>query len=459
MSTTIASIYKAQTDYFETGAARPYAFRIAQLKKLKKAIKKHEKAIEEALFSDLHKHPFEAYSSEIGFLYDEINDAITHLSSWMEEETPSTPMVHFPSSSKVYKDPLGLVLIIGPWNYPFQLTIAPLIGSICGGNCTIIKPSNQTKHTAQIIEQLIAETFEPNYVAVIQGGGAAIVPEILNHYRFDHIFFTGSANVGKQIMAAAAQHLTPVTLELGGKSPCIVAEDAKIDTAAKRIIWGKFWNAGQTCVGVDYLLVHEKVKDKLVEKLKKYIIQFFGEDASQSDSYSKIVNEKRFDILQSYLSQGTIVYGGQTKKEQLYIQPTILDNVSMNSQVMQEEIFGPILPIITFKDNSEAIKIIKNNPYPLALYLFTESTKTEKQFIENVRFGGGCINNILVHLVNPEIPFGGVGYSGMGNYHGKYSFETFTHRKSILSTSSLIDVPIKYAPFNNKKKFLKLFMN
>lgn len=452
-----SQLYQAQQVYFDSGATLSYSFRKTQLKRLRNGIKKFEDKITAALHADLHKHPLESYGSEIGFLYEEIGYILDGLKQWMEPELVTSPFVTYPSSSRIYKQPLGLTLIIGPWNYPFMLLLSPLLGAIAGGNCAIIKPSELAPHTAAVTAALIKDTFDPAYVTVVEGDGMDVIP-LLMSFRFDHVFFTGSIPVGKKIMEMAVPHLTPVTLELGGKSPCVVDEKVNITVAAKRIVWGKFWNAGQTCVAPDYLLVHHKVKDELVAALKAAITEFFGEDPSQSDDYARIINDKRFDTVTGYLSEGHILHGGQTNREQRYIAPTLLEDVEWSDPVMQDEIFGPVLPILTYNDLPQAIHAIKQLPYPLALYVFTKNKKTEKMLIEQVRFGGGCVNNALVHLTNPELPFGGAGYSGMGRYHGKYSFDTFTHQKGMLKTATWLDVPMKYPPFKNKLKMMKMVM-
>ncbi|CAL1521401.1 aldehyde dehydrogenase [Chitinophaga sp. MM2321] len=453
----VSQLYKAQQGYFESGVTLPYAFRKAQLKRLRKGIEKFESRIMEALHQDLHKHAMEAYASEIGFLYEEIDYMLANLKQWMEPEIVTSPFVTYPSSSRVYREPLGLTLIISPWNYPFMLLISPLAGAMAGGNCAILKPSELAPHTAAVTAAMIKETFDPAYITVVEGDGSEAIPALMQ-FRFDHVFFTGSIAVGKKIMEMAVPHLTPVTLELGGKSPCVVDEKVNITVAAKRIIWGKFWNAGQTCVAPDYLLVHHKVKDALVAALKETIVSFFGEDPAASKDYARMINTRRFDTVSAYLDEGQILHGGQTDRDNLYIAPTLLDDVEWSDPVMQEEIFGPVLPILTFTELPQAIQAIRQHPYPLALYVFTKSKKTEKMLIEQVRFGGGCINNALVHLTNPELPFGGAGYSGMGQYHGRYSFDTFTHQKGMLKTGTWLDVPVKYPPFKNKLKMLKLIM-
>ena len=444
--------------YFFSGATKSYAFRKEQLQHLRTAIEKNENSILQALYKDLHKSPEEAYSTEIGFVYSEISHTLKHLKSWMEPKGVSTPLLLFPSSSKVVREALGVTLIIAPWNYPFQLMIAPLIGAIAGGNCAVLKPSEFTVHTSEVIQKLIADAFDPKYITVIEGDGAVVVPRLMTDHRFDHVFFTGSIPVGKEIAKLAAPKLVPITLELGGKSPCIVDKDANIKVAAQRIAWGKFTNAGQTCVAPDYLMVHESRKAELTDNLQKSIRSFYGNDPQQSTDYGRIVNEKRFDKLESFLHQGEIIAGGQAKKAELYIAPTLMHNVLATDPLMQEEIFGPILPVFTFKEHEEALTMIRNHANPLALYVFTDNEKTEKLYVDNVPFGGGCINNTLMHLANAELPFGGVGNSGMGAYHGKFSFDTFTRPKSVLKTATWIDPSIKYPPYKGKMKFLRWFL-
>ena len=441
--------------YFASGETTSYSFRKLQLQKLRKAIEANELAVMDALYHDLKKSPEEAYSAEIGFVYSEISNTLKHLQEWMQPVKVSSPLIIFPSSSKILRDPLGVTLIIAPWNYPFQLVMAPLIGSIAGGNCSVIKPSEFTPHTSAIIKKIIAEAFSLNYITVATGHGAEVVPQLMKQYRFDHVFFTGSIPVGRQIALMAADKLVPVTLELGGKSPCIVDKDVNLKVAAQRIAWGKFTNVGQTCVAPDYLLVHESRKNELVELLEKSVHQYYGGNPLQSADYGKIVNENRFNKLESFLSQGSIVFGGETNKEKLYISPTVLENVAETSPVMQEEIFGPILPIYTFKDHQQAIEMVRRMPNPLALYVFTNNAKVEKLYTEKISFGGGCINNTIIHLANAKLPFGGVGNSGVGAYHGKFSFNTFTRQKSVVKTSTWIDPAAKYPPYSGKLKILK----
>lgn len=447
----LEEVFNLKRKYFDDGHTRSYDFRIGQLKKLKAMLKNNEDKILEALKKDLNKPAFEAYTSEVGILYEEINYAVRNLRSWMKEQRVSTPISISPSRSYIYSEPLGVVLIISPWNYPVQLLLAPLIGAIAAGNCAILKPSDQAKHSSDLITKLIGETFGEDYISVVQGPGSMVGPMLIEKFRFDHIFFTGSPTVGKSIASMAGNKLTPVTLELGGKSPAIVEKDAHIDSSAKRLVWGKFFNAGQTCVCPDYLLIHEDIKEEFINRMIYYIGEFFGSNPIESNSFGRIINKKRFDILCGYLSEGKILFGGDIDRESLYISPTLIENVTSSCKIMQEEIFGPILPVLTFKDRQEALMIIRRNRYPLALYVFTQDKNSEQFYIDRVEFGGGGINNCIVHLANTKLPFGGVGYSGMGSYHGKYSFDVFSHRKSIVKSSLFKEPEIKYAPYSIKK--------
>jgi aldehyde dehydrogenase (NAD+) len=447
----IEKSFSMKRNFFDEGKTRSYEFRIEKLKKLKEMIKNNEKEILEALYLDLHKPAFEAFISEIGIMYEEINYTIEHLKKWMKPQKVSTPLVLQPSTSYIYSEPLGVALIIGPWNYPFQLLLAPLVGAIAAGNCAMIKPSDQTKNTSDLVAKIIGETFSEEYISVVQGQGTMVGPMLIEKFRFDHIFFTGSPSVGKKIAAMAAQHLTPVTLELGGKSPVIVDKDVNIDVAAKRLTWAKFFNAGQTCVCPDYLLVHESIKDEFINKMKFYIKEFFGDNPIESENFGRIVNEKRFDVLKKFLDEGNIVIGGQSDKNSKFISPTIVDGINLDSKIMQEEIFGPILPVMTYSDIKEVVPVIRKNRYPLALYLYTNNKQVEEFIIEKIEFGGGCINNGMIHLANSKLPFGGVGNSGMGRYHGIDSFDTFSHKKSIIKTKEWLDPALRYAPYSEKK--------
>jgi aldehyde dehydrogenase (NAD+) len=454
--TDIREIVEKQRTFFHKGITLDVDYRMDALKKLHKAINMHESDIMEALKKDLSKAPFEAYATEIGIVLEEIRFMIKNLPKWTRMKRVPTPITQFKSTSYIVSEPYGVCLIMSPWNYPFQLTLAPLIGSIAGGNCSVVKPSAYSPYTSAVITTILEEIFQPEYITVIQGGREA--NQKLLDEKFDYIFFTGGVEVGKLVMKAASNHLTPVSLELGGKSPCIVDKQADIDLAARRIVWGKFLNAGQTCVAPDYLFVHKEVKQQLLEGMKKYIEEFFGKNPCQNNDYPKIINEKHFMRIKDYMSCGNLIIGGSYDEKSLRIAPTILDHIKWNDIVMQEEIFGPILPVMEFSDISEVILAVNSRPKPLALYLFTTCKEVTKRIVSLVSFGGGCINDTIVHLATSHMPFGGVGESGMGGYHGKWSFTTFTHTKSILKKSNLIDLRIRYQPYGNKLALIKKLM-
>jgi aldehyde dehydrogenase (NAD+) len=449
------SSVNALRQYYNTGATRPVSFRKERLKKLRQSILKYEKEIYNALHSDLKKSPEESWVTEVGFVIAEINNALRNISSWSQPERVPTNLVNLPSSSRIIKEPLGVVLVTAPWNYPFQLLINPVVGAVAAGNCVVIKPSEFAPATEGIIKKIIEESFASEHVLYVQGEGHKVIPELMNNFNFDHVFYTGSTAVGKIIYKMAAEKLTPVTLELGGKSPCIVEDDANIKVAGRRIAVTKFSNSGQMCVAPDYVLVHASRKDELIKAIKKALEQFYGGNPEESYSYGKIINEKQFDRLITYLSQGQLLYGGKWNREKLFIEPTLIDSVSMQDSVMKDEIFGPILPIFTFTTREEAKQIIDQNPDPLAFYVFTGSSRNERYWLENVSFGGGCVNNASWHLTNHHLPFGGKGFSGMGNYHGKASFDTFSHKKAIMKTPTWFDPAIKYPPFKGRLKLFK----
>ncbi len=455
MHTTPLLQLQKMRSYFETGATRSYDFRKQKLLLLKKAVLKYEQLINDALYADLKKSAEESYSTETGIVLSEIDIAIKNLHRWMQAETVATNLVNLPSSSTIYRDALGVVLIISPWNYPFQLVLNPLVAAIAGGNAIVIKPSEFANETSIIIEKIIKEIFVPEYIYVVQGDGATVIPSLMNEFIFDHIFYTGSIPVGKAIYKMAAENLVPVTLELGGKSPCIVEADANIAVAAKRIVFGKFINAGQTCIAPDYVLVHESVKAELLLKMKESIEKFYGNDTSKSYDFGKIINEKRFDKLVSYLSEGNVFFGGDYDKSKLFIAPTLMENVALSSTIMQEEIFGPILPVIGYSTTEEAVQVVQQNKNPLAFYLFTSSKKSEDNWINSIAFGGGCINNTVMHFANHHLPFGGVGNSGMGSYHGKFGFDTFTRLKPVLKSPNWFDPSLKYPSFKGRLRLLK----
>jgi aldehyde dehydrogenase (NAD+) len=441
--------------YFNSGATRSYQFRKEQLKKLKQSILKYEQDLYDALFADLKKSPEEIWATETGMVIAELNAALKNLQNWMEPEPAGTNLLNLPSSSRIIREPLGVVLIVGPWNYPVQLLFNPLIGAIGAGNCVVLKPSEFAPATDGVMRKIIEDVFATEYILYVQGDGATVIPGMMNNFSFDHVFYTGSTAVGKLIYKMAAERLVPVTLELGGKSPCVVEEDANIEVAGRRIAMTKFSNAGQMCVAPDYLLVHHSVKDKLVRALKGSLVKFFGDKPEESYSYGKIINEKQFDRITTYLSQGTILQGGRINKEQLFIEPTLITDVSLASPIMKDEIFGPVLPVLTFTTMEEAKTIIQNNPNPLALYIYTASSRKEKEWLEAVPAGGACINNSSWHLTNHHLPFGGRGFSGTGCYHGKYSFEAFSHKKAVMKTPTWFDPGIKYPPFKGKLKLFK----
>jgi len=442
-------------NFFGSGETKSYPFRKEQLQKLKNAVLKHEQDLYDALYTDLKKNKEEAWVTEIGFLIAEINAALKNLRSWMKPVQAKTNLVNFPSSSFVLHEPLGVVLIIGPWNYPLQLLFTPLVGAIAAGNCAVLKSSEFAPATSHIMKQIIKEAFPKEYVLFVEGDGREVISQMMNDFVFDHIFYTGGTEVGKIIYQMAARNLVPVTLELGGKSPCLVESDANIKVAARRIVVTKFSNAGQMCVTPDYVLVNASMKDKLIEELKKCIQQFYSEDPSTDYNYGKIINQKQFKRIVNYLKEGNIIYGGKYDESKLYIEPTLIHNVSLESPLMQEEIFGPILPIISFETKQDALNIISQNKNPLSCFVFTESKANEKFWLQHVAFGGGCINNASWHLTNHYLPFGGRGFSGIGNYHGKYSFETFSHKKAIMKTPTWFDPVIKYPPFKGKLKLFK----
>lgn len=452
---TYTSQLTALRNYFNTGITKTHAFRKQQLQKLKAAILNHEQDLYDAMYADLKKSPEETWVTETGMVIAEINEALRKVKSWMQQQRTGTTLVNLPSSSRVVFEPMGVVLIIGPWNYPFQLLINPLVGAIAAGNCAVLKPSEFAPATSAIMKKIIEENFSPDYILYTEGDGATVIPAMMNDFTFDHIFYTGSTAVGKIIYKMAAEKLTPVTLELGGKSPCVIESDADIQAAARRIAIAKFSNCGQMCVAPDYVLVHSSKEDAFINALTQTIPKFFGDKPEESYSYGKIINEKQFSRIINYLQDGTAIYGGRYSKEKLFIEPTILKNVSLQSAVMREEIFGPVLPVITFHDAQEAKNIIAQNPNPLAFYLFTQSRSKENDYVGSIAFGGGCINNASWHLTNHHLPFGGRGFSGTGQYHGRYSFETFSHRKAVMKTPTWFDPSIKYPPFKGKLKLFK----
>ncbi|MDR1886861.1 MAG: aldehyde dehydrogenase [Prevotellaceae bacterium] len=442
----IEKILKNQKDFFSGYRTKNVEFRLQQLKKFKSTILRYETKITEALWSDLHKSPEEVYLTEIGILLQEINNHIKHLKKWAKPQRVATPLHLLPSKSRIICEPLGVALIIAPWNYPFQLLMNPLIGAVSAGCCAVLKPSPYAPATAKVMEDMIAETFPPDYISIVQGNRE--VNRILLEQRFDLIFFTGSPDLGKTVMKAASEYLTPLVLELGGKSPCIVDKEANIDIAAKRIAWGKTINSGQTCIAPDYLLIHHSVKDLFIEKYGKAIVDMFGTDCKQSKYYPRIVNRKAMERLKRLLADGAIVFGGEVDENERYIAPTLVDGVKPEDPVMQEEIFGPILPIMTFDDISQATDYVNSHEKPLALYYFGKNRKAGEILFKTTS-GGGCINDTLMHITNHNLPFGGVGNSGMGKYHGKDSFLAFSNKRAIVNSPTWFDMAVKYAPFKH----------
>lgn len=442
--------------FYDAGHTRSYEFRRSQLEKLRTALSKFTDEINDALYKDLHKSPMESFMTETSVVDSELKHSLKNLKLWMSPDKQTVPLSLEPSSCIIQHEPKGVVLIISPWNYPVMLGLAPLIGAIAAGNTVVLKPSEEAPASANILEKIIESCFDPNYISVVQGAGHEVVPMLMDEYTFNHVFFTGSTKVGKIIAKKAAEKLTGTTLELGGKSPAVIDETAHLKVSAQRIIWGKLMNAGQTCVSPDYLLVESKIKNQLIQELVKAIESTYGPAPENSDDYPRMINEKHFDRVSGYLQNGKVIYGGKTDKNSLYIQPTLLDEVDLDSPVMQDEIFGPVLPIISFSSNDEIVRTIHQNRYPLACYYFGKNKTREELVMRQTEFGGGCVNNTLVHLGNPDLPFGGVQYSGSGQYHGWHGFECFSHKKSIVKTATWIDPPMKYAPFTKSKfKFLK----
>lgn len=454
--TQFKKLLDSQRQFFASGITRSIDFRIESLKKLQAAVLRNEKEIFEALRSDLGKSEFESYGSEIGIVLDEIRTAIWNVRSWSRPKRVRTSLAIFPAKSFIMYEPFGSVLIIAPWNYPFQLMLVPLIGAIAAGNCAVLKPSEIAPKTSSLIRKIISEIFPEEFIAVREGT-AEVSKKLLNE-SFDYIFFTGGTTVAKSVMQAAARRLTPVTLELGGKSPAIVDKNCDVRSAAKRIVWGKFFNAGQTCVAPDYVLVHQSVKKELINNMVETLKSFYGSDASQSPDYGRIIDNRHFDRLRKFLKRGEIVAGGKSSKKERYIEPTIIDEVLWNHPIMKEEIFGPILPILSFDDLTTVIEAIRERPKPLALYVFTKRTDTADFVMNSLQFGGGCINDTVSHFANSRLPFGGIGESGVGQYHGKHTFLLFSHKKSIVKKPTWLDIPIRYPPYKGKLSLVKLIL-
>lgn len=439
----ISDIVEQQKQVFKTAKTKDIEFRIKQLKNLKQAISGSQAVILKALKSDINKSGFDAYFEITGIL-GEIDHALKNIRAWSKPQKIATPIHQLISSAQVYAEPFGVSLIIGPWNYPFNLVITPLVAAIAAGNCAVLKPSELAASSSSAIAEIIGKTFDPSFITVVEGG-VEVSQELLSE-EFDHIFFTGGTEVGKIVMSAAAKHLSPVILELGGKSPCIVDESVNLDHTAKRIVWGKFINAGQTCTAPDYLLVHRTIKDRLLNSIDKYIREFYGDAPSKSHNYSRIINQKHFFRLAELLKYGKIILGGDTNVEDLYIAPTLIEQVFWKDKVMQEEIFGPILPVLEYTELDEAIAIVNEKPKPLALYFFSSNKKHQAKVLRETVSGGACINDTVMQLTIPTLPFGGVGASGMGRYHGKAGFENFSYQRSVLNKSFLFEMKWRYYP-------------
>lgn len=451
----IQELVAKQREYFLSGKTLPVERRLEFLKTLKAAILENEGDIIAALKADLNKTEFEGYMTEIGMVLDDLGFAIKHLKSWAKCKTVKTPMAQFSAKSFVYPEPYGVALIMSPWNYPFQLTIEPLVGAIAAGNCAVVKPSAYAANTSRVIGELLAKVFPPEYVAVVQGGRAENTA--LLQQKFDYIFFTGSVSVGKFVMESASKNLTPVSLELGGKSPVIVDKTANLKLSAKRLAFGKYLNAGQTCVAPDYLLIDASVRDEFLEEFKSAVSEFYPN--GDFSAMPTIINDKHYERIMGLIQPEKVIMGGNGNPSRRFIEPTLMKDVSWDDPVMQEEIFGPIMPVLTFTDLDQALANVIARPKPLACYLFTNDKATEKRVLSKISFGGGCINDTIIHLATPHMGFGGVGDSGMGSYHGKLSFDTFTHYKSIVKKHNFIDLPMRYQPYTDKNfKLLKMFL-
>lgn len=452
----IESLIDKQRHYFGSHHSQSISSRKELLKTLRKEIIVREQEIYDALHNDFKKSVFESYLSEVGIVLSELDLTISKLNKWARPKRIKASLLNFPSTDYIYSEPYGNVLIIAPWNYPFQLAIAPLIGAIAAGNTVVLKPSELTPNTSELILRIVSRVFEEGHVSVVEGG-VSVSQELLRQ-RWDYIFFTGSVNVGKIIAKAAAEHLTPVTLELGGKNPCIIDETANLKLAAKRLVWGKFLNAGQTCIAPDYILVKAGQKEKLMNCLKEEIEKAYTQTPELSGDYPRIINEKNFDRLAKMLKDESIAYGGSMNREDLYISPTIISSPNLESEIMKDEIFGPLLPIIAYNSDQEISEIINRYDKPLSLYVFSRKKAFIKNVLELFSFGGGVVNDTTVHFGNKNLPFGGVGHSGIGAYHGKHSFDTFSHKKSIVKKANWLDIPFRYAPYKGKLNLIKKVM-
>ena len=453
----IKDLVTRQRSYFQSGATLPVSARLAALRRLYNAISSHEKEIRRALQKDLGKSGFESYMCETGMVLEEISYMLKHTRKFAREQRVHTPLAQFCSRSYKKPSPYGVTLIMSPWNYPFMLTLSPLADALAAGNTAVVKPSAYSPYTSEVLLSILTECFDPKYVAVVTGGRAENTCLLREH--FDYIFFTGSQAVGKEVMRSAAEHLTPVTLELGGKSPCIVDQTADIRLAARRIVFGKYLNCGQTCVAPDYVYCHRSVKDQLIKEVQKQIHRQYGKQPLHSSDYGKIINEKHFDRILGLIDEKKVVHGGGSDRSTLRIEPTVMDNVTFSDAVMQEEIFGPVMPILVFDSLDEVIRRINSMPHPLALYIFTSDKKAARKVTARCGFGGGCINDTIIHLATSEMGFGGFGESGMGAYHGKTGFDTFTHYKSIVDKKTWIDLPMRYQPYRKgAEKLVRFFL-
>ncbi|MFZ1101552.1 MAG: aldehyde dehydrogenase [Hyphomicrobiaceae bacterium] len=451
-----ADVAEAQRAFFRRGLTREIDFRVRQLRALRNAIVQREGDILQALKQDLGRPMVESYTSEISIVLHEIDFALKNLAAWAKPRKVRTPLMLFPGSSWVYPEPYGCALVIAPWNYPFQLALSPLVGALAAGNCAVVKPSEAALHTSRLIADMIGNAFDPGYLAAVEGG--VDETKALLEQRFDYIFFTGATRVGKIVMAAAARHLTPVTLELGGKNPCIVDTSADLDKAARRIAWGKFVNAGQTCIAPDFVLAEKSIKPALLARLAAAIKSFYGADPMTSPDFGRIVNDHHFERLRALMGDGEIVVGGKMDAAQRYIAPTIVEGVSWDHAIMQEEIFGPILPVLGFDDLEAVLTALEVKPKPLALYFFSEDRDPQEEVLRRLSSGGACVNDTFAQLLNLRLPFGGVGDSGMGVYHGKAGFETFSHSKSVVKRSTWLDPGIKYPPYRTPLAVLRRVM-
>ncbi len=455
LSATAAAVVQRLRTTFESGRTRSYAWRVAQLDAIRRMLVDREDEILDALHVDVGKPRLEGWLAEVGFMVKEVDFVKKNLEKWMAPERVGTPLVLQPGRSEIMKEPLGVVLVIGPWNYPFQLILAPLVGALAAGNTVLIKPSEVAPNTSALLARLIPEYVDPDAVAIVEGGVAETTA--LLEQRYDHIFYTGNGHVARIIMAAAVKHLTPLTLELGGKSPCIVDRECDLDVAAKRITWGKFYNAGQTCVAPDYVLAHESIREQLLEKIKKSVRDFYGDDPKKSPDYGRIVNQRHHQRLSKLLGSGQAVTRIDADESDRYLSPTVLRDVAVDSPAMVDEIFGPILPVLSYREREEAVRFVNDRPKPLALYVFTENESFADDILARTSSGGATVNHVWLHLGVPGLPFGGVGESGVGSYHGKHSFDTFSHRRGVLRKPLKLDPPIMYPPYDSiKSAILKL---